>query len=503
MEDSPEKQPKNRLVVLGLALVFFVLILVLVLADRGKESQPPAQTKGLDQSAALPTAAPSSPEEGAVGSAEPPIVVDIPSSTIQEGLVGRESLDSLKQSIAIVGREDIPPSDGDEPGSDAEGREGLPGPKGDTDEVVLSVAKKMRGIPSQTGSLLKEHTPPGSAEPIEEEKRASSPKISDQPQRITAKPEEGGEQNLSKEKGPDSLSTDPTTHPPSTQLDEEEDGENEQSAASDGGIVYEEHFVEQSAEESISTPAQLAPKRTFRPKNTLRLALIIDDLGYNASVSRAISRLPADITLAVLPGGQASHDVVRIAKKTGKELILHQPMQPQGYPGVNPGPRALLASMGPEKIRRILTDNLMEFPSVVGINNHMGSFLTTQPAAMDPVMAVLAERKLFFVDSRTSVNTVAEERAKVHGLPTARREVFIDNKQDKDMILKQLYHLEEVAHVGVAVGIGHPYPETLAALREWLPTLKEKGIILARVSQLLLPESARSLYPNYAPPPSP
>ncbi len=115
---------------------------------------------------------------------------------------------------------------------------------------------------------------------------------------------------------------------------------------------------------------------------------------------------------------------------------------------------------------------------------------------MDHVMEVLAEQNLFFVDSRTSVNTVAEERATVYGVPVTRRDVFIDNRQDKDAILKQLHQLESVARVGVAIGIGHPYPETLAALKEWLPTLKEKGMVLARVSQFLLPESARSLYPS-------
>ncbi len=272
------------------------------------------------------------------------------------------------------------------------------------------------------------------------------------------------------------------------------EGETEQGA--DGGIVYEEHFIGDTQYQS-SVPALVAPKRTFRktPKYQVKLALIIDDLGYNVWVSKKIAKLPADITLAVLPKGQASHDVVRLAQETDKELILHQPMQPLGYPAVKPGPMALLQGMGREKMRRVLEDNLDEFSTAVGINNHMGSFLTTQADAMDVVMEVLAERKLFFVDSRTSIRTVAESRARVKGVPTVRRDVFIDNAHDKEPILKQLHALESQAYNGPVVGIGHPYPGTLAALKEWLPTLSEKGIVLARVSQLLKPESARAPYP--------
>ncbi|MBF0358679.1 MAG: divergent polysaccharide deacetylase family protein [Magnetococcales bacterium] len=266
------------------------------------------------------------------------------------------------------------------------------------------------------------------------------------------------------------------------------------SKATPGDLIYEEHLAE-TDDYPEPDPEIAPPKRTFRPRAKMIIALVIDDLGYNVRISKSIARLPADVTLAVLPGGKASQDVVNIAKATGKELILHQPMQPRGFPGVNPGPKALLDSMEPSMIRQVLKENLAEFSTAVGINNHMGSFLTTKKAAMDAVMEVLAEANLFFLDSRTSVATVAEKQARLHGIPAVRRDVFIDNNQDKASILKQLLVLEALAAHNPVVGIGHPYPGTLAALKEWLPTLEAKGIVLARVSQLITPESARSLYP--------
>ncbi|OSM06770.1 hypothetical protein MAIT1_00371 [Magnetofaba australis IT-1] len=227
----------------------------------------------------------------------------------------------------------------------------------------------------------------------------------------------------------------------------------------------------------------------------MKLALIIDDLGYNGPIGRAIAKLPGQLTLAILPGGNYSRQVVNLGVREGKEIMLHQPMEPQGYPRVNPGPGALLKGMPDKRIRRILAHNLDEFPEAIGVNNHMGSRLTTDRSAMNAVMGVILQRGLYFVDSRTSGKTVAFSAAANQGVPRAQRAVFIDNTRSKSAILNQLRQLERVGRShGEAVGIGHPYPETLAALRSWLPMLARKNIQLVSASQLLTPHASRAKF---------
>ncbi|MBF0310133.1 MAG: divergent polysaccharide deacetylase family protein [Magnetococcales bacterium] len=258
-------------------------------------------------------------------------------------------------------------------------------------------------------------------------------------------------------------------------------------------IVYEEHF----AEERHAPPPQT--KDGFGPvvKGQGRVAVIIDDLGYNGPVSMAIAKLPADLTLAVLPGGDYSRRVASTGKESGREVILHQPMEPKGYPKLKPGPGALLSGMSDAEIEKILTTNLKSFPEVVGINNHMGSKLTGDRRVMAKVMSLLKPRGLFFVDSRTSPASVGTAMAAAHQVAYASRDVFLDNVPQEGEILKQLAILENQARKhGEAVGIGHPYPATLSALKSWLPGLKGRGVELVRVSQFLEPKTARAHYPH-------
>ncbi|MBF0460939.1 MAG: divergent polysaccharide deacetylase family protein [Magnetococcales bacterium] len=266
-------------------------------------------------------------------------------------------------------------------------------------------------------------------------------------------------------------------------------------------LLYEESLPE--AGKSAPVPQHLLPPIAHQEKKTKAthtLALIIDDLGYEWSISRAIVALPADITLALLPRVPYARDIAKLGRAAGRELLLHQPMEPQRYPQTNPGPGAILSHMDKAEIQAVLQANLDRFPEVVGVNNHMGSRLTENADAMDAVMAVLLERQLFFIDSRTSETSVGAERAMLGQVPTAARDVFIDNVPNEEAILHQLAQLEHLAHKqGEAIGIGHPYRATLAALHRWLPTLPQKGIQLLRVSQLIRPLSARNHYPNHLP----
>ncbi|MBF0153717.1 MAG: divergent polysaccharide deacetylase family protein [Magnetococcales bacterium] len=271
-------------------------------------------------------------------------------------------------------------------------------------------------------------------------------------------------------------------------------------------ILYEEHFsddteeVAQDAPEASQSPVHASASVGNARHGWARVAVIIDDLGYNGPVSEAMARLSADLTLAILPGGGHSRAVANLGRTTGKEVILHQPMEPRGYPRLNPGPGALLMGMERERMRRILVANLEKFPEAKGINNHMGSQFTADTGGMGSVMEVLAERGLFFVDSRTSGRSVGMREAAAHRVPRVQRDVFLDNVPQVKAISQQLARLESVAHrQGSAVAIGHPYPATLAALRAWLPEVKNHKIEIIRASQLVGPESARARYPTHSP----
>ncbi|MBF0176613.1 MAG: divergent polysaccharide deacetylase family protein [Magnetococcales bacterium] len=277
--------------------------------------------------------------------------------------------------------------------------------------------------------------------------------------------------------------------------------------ADDGNrsVLYEEHFSDDA--ELSQHPSDTPPPSPRSPaemrghrQGWAQVAVIIDDLGYNGPVSEGIARLPADLTLAILPGGGHSRAVANLGKATNKEIILHQPMEPRGYPHLNPGRGALLMGMDRERTRRILEANLNQFPEARGVNNHMGSRFTADSVGMGRVMEVLAERGLFFVDSRTAGRSVGVREAVVHHVPRVQRDIFLDNVPNVRAINQQLARLEAVAHRhGSAVAIGHPYPATLAALRSWLPEAKSRRIEVIRASQLLGPASSRARYPTRTP----
>ncbi|MHC1788823.1 divergent polysaccharide deacetylase family protein [Solidesulfovibrio sp.] len=199
-----------------------------------------------------------------------------------------------------------------------------------------------------------------------------------------------------------------------------------------------------------------------------RMVVVIDDIGDHPVMAKNLTELPFPVTLAILPSRPRTRAVEAMAAAQGVEIILHQPMQPGSYPRVNPGPGALFTDMDPERVRIILADNLAQLPRVKGVNNHMGSAFTSNPEGMAAVMSVLKEKGLFFLDSVTSAVSAAPEAARKNGVPFYRRAVFLDNVRNVRTILGQLKTAERNAiKNGRAVAIGHPYGETLEALKLW------------------------------------
>jgi hypothetical protein len=150
-------------------------------------------------------------------------------------------------------------------------------------------------------------------------------------------------------------------------------------------------------------------------------------------------------------------------------------MEPYEYPQVDPGPGALLTSMSPDELISQLKKNLDAVPGIIGVNNHMGSKMTTVSSQIYQIFTVLKQRKLFFIDSRTTLNSICKPSARLFQIPFAQRNVFIDHIVDPDFIRRQLNHLIQIAYDrGEAVGIAHPHIETYTVLRAMLPDLQKK-----------------------------
>lgn len=207
------------------------------------------------------------------------------------------------------------------------------------------------------------------------------------------------------------------------------------------------------------------------------IGIIIDDLGNSLVNGERTTRLPGAVACAVLPHTPFARSVADAAHAAGKEVVLHLPMASRD--AQEPGPGQLDAGMPALEMRATLDYDLSTVPHVIGVNNHMGSLLTTQPGAMDWLMRELAQRRLFFVDSRTDAETVAANAARRAGVPALERNVFLDDDPTPTAVAAQLDRLEHLARRhGYALAIGHPYPVTLAALERWLPQLAERGIRL-------------------------
>lgn len=235
----------------------------------------------------------------------------------------------------------------------------------------------------------------------------------------------------------------------------------------------------QAAGECHQPPPALAA-----PNPRATLALVIDDMGYQRHNGQAVVDLPGRLTVAILPHTPYGAELAQAAHRAGKEVILHAPMS--NLTGIPLDRGGLTADQPREEFEFTLQQALHAIPHVRGVNNHMGSELTQRREQMDWVMQLLKRQQLYFLDSRTSAGSVAAVRAAAHGVPHLSRHVFLDNVRDSDAIDREFSRLVRRAlEQGLAVGIGHPYPETISYLQQALPALRCQGIRLALVSELL------------------
>ena len=206
------------------------------------------------------------------------------------------------------------------------------------------------------------------------------------------------------------------------------------------------------------------------------IVIIIDDFGYRDDhVSEGFLSLDADLTFAVIPGHQNSKVFAAKADQKGYEVIVHMPMESTNETRGEKEYK-LTTSMTSDEIESRVEEVISEFPEAVGMNNHQGSKATTDKRIMNIVGNVLKRHGKYFIDSRTSSETVAETTMRSRGVPTIRRHVFLDNEDNSNKIREQLYKLADKAELkGLAVGIGHAKTNTLKVLKQEIPRLKEHG----------------------------
>lgn len=214
------------------------------------------------------------------------------------------------------------------------------------------------------------------------------------------------------------------------------------------------------------------------------ISIIIDDIGDRLPHGRRSVSLPGPVACAFLPHAPHTERLAREAHAAGKEVMLHQPMQSTAGRALGPG--AVTLDMDQQGFLATVEDNLRSVPHVIGVNNHMGSLLTRHPGHMSWLMRDLRARGLFFVDSRTSAQSVAAQMAGEAGVPHLSRQVFLDHDDSIEAVTAQYQRLLRIARRdGWAVAIGHPYESTLTVLEAQLPRLQQEGIALIPVAEMI------------------
>ena len=216
------------------------------------------------------------------------------------------------------------------------------------------------------------------------------------------------------------------------------------------------------------------------------IGLIIDDFGYrNDHVSNGFLQLPGKLTYAIIPGHDYSQLFSKKAYDAGYEIIVHLPMENIGKT-YGEEEYVLMSYFQDDEIKNRINKAFDLLPESIGLNNHQGSRGTADSRVMTLVAGVIKEKKKFFIDSRTTNNSLAETTMRKYGVPTNKRDVFLDNELDEEKIKIQLLELADVSEEkGIAIGIGHVKPQTLNVLAKEIPVLQEKGFRFEFVSNLV------------------
>lgn len=238
-------------------------------------------------------------------------------------------------------------------------------------------------------------------------------------------------------------------------------------------------------------PETTAPQEELQPRQqsadgTALLAIVIDDMGSSMSEARSLAAIGVPLTFSVIPGLQRYREVASFAASSGIETMIHIPMQSKEWPGRRLESNGLLVSMGDDELRERVAGYMRDLPEAVGANNHTGSEFTEHADKMRSVLETLKEKGLFFVDSVTTPQTVGIRLSREIGVKSGRRNVFLDNEQERGYILGQLNQaVRQAKKNGAAIAICHPHKATISALASALPGLAAQGVTLTTASKLV------------------
>ncbi|MFQ5432258.1 MAG: divergent polysaccharide deacetylase family protein [Nitrospinota bacterium] len=248
-------------------------------------------------------------------------------------------------------------------------------------------------------------------------------------------------------------------------------------------FLYEPQQQERSAAVIPVPPPPPAPEKKEPPMP--RLAIVIDDVGVSKAPIKKLIALRMPLTFAILPSQRHSTELANVINDAGYEVIIHIPMEPDDINGNNPGKSALLVSQSDQTIREEIKKMIQEIPHAVGTSNHMGSKFTKNYDKMRCVLEEIKSSGLYFLDSRTTADSVAFKLARQMGVKSSSRRVFIDNELDTEAIKNELRRsIRYALSKGEAIAIGHPHKQTIMALAQMKESIENAGIELVPASSL-------------------
>ncbi len=227
----------------------------------------------------------------------------------------------------------------------------------------------------------------------------------------------------------------------------------------------------------------LQPKTASKKFPKPRIVFVIDDVGHNKRYADMLFSMNQPVTLAILPGVAYSKYFAEEAKRRGIETILHLPLEPEDQE--DPGPGTITVNMDANEIKDTLKKDIASVPGVIGVNNHMGSRATRDRGLMYLILKELRREDLFFLDSMTHPDSVAHDVAYAVGLPSLKRDVFLDNEDDFNYVTERINEVAQVAkQTGQAIAIGHVRKNTLSAIKQAIPRLEKEGFELSTLKSL-------------------